>query len=99
MSTGQMSRGRTAPIMASQKGHVDVVRTLLESGNFENKPGKLDANKADVGGATAPYLARQSNHADIVRVLLESGEVEVNEAEKDGTARDPWPRAHGPWPT
>jgi ankyrin repeat protein len=52
--------------MASQQGHVDVVRVLVEHG--------ADINKAaNDGGATPLYIASYDGHVDVVRVLLEQG--------------------------
>ncbi|KAK4221984.1 ankyrin repeat-containing domain protein [Podospora fimiseda] len=50
---------------AAQKGHLEMVRFLLEKGAL------LDAPKH--GGATALWLACQEGHTDIVRLLLEAG--------------------------
>ena len=50
---------------ASEKGHVDVVRMLLEQG--------ADINKARDIGATPLYIASQKGHVDVVRMLLEQG--------------------------
>ena len=50
---------------ASQNGHVDVVRVLLEQG--------ADINKAKNNGATPLLIASQNGHVDVVRVLVEQG--------------------------
>jgi ankyrin repeat protein len=57
--------GCTPLHMASQQGHVDVVRVLLEQG--------ADINKAKNNGCTPLFMASQDGHVDVVRVLLEQG--------------------------
>ena len=52
----------TALFMASQNGHTEVVRWLLEAG--------ADANTVDHQGASPLYMAAQKNHDDVVRLLL-----------------------------
>ena len=49
--------------MASQEGHVDVVRVLLEQGAV--------IDNADDDGYTPLYVASQEGHVDVVRMLLE----------------------------
>ena len=52
----------TALFIASQNGHTEVVRWLLEAG--------ADANTVDHQGASPLYMAAQKNHDDVVRLLL-----------------------------
>ena len=57
--------GATAVLGASQNGHLEIVRLLLESGADK------DLTKND--GATALTIASQNGHLEVVRLLLESG--------------------------
>ena len=62
-------------MMASENGHLDVVRVLLDKGaEINNKTG---------GGTTALMIPSQNGYRDIVRALLEKG-AEVNTEENDG---------------
>ena len=54
-----------ASYIASLKGHVDVVRMLVEHG--------ADINKAKNTGATPLFMASSKGHVDVVRVLVEQG--------------------------
>ena len=58
-------RGVTALHVAAEKGHVEVVRLLLEAG------AKQDA--VDSNGATALHRAAKRGHSEVVRLLLEAG--------------------------
>ncbi len=60
---------------ASQKGHYDEVKLLLESGQ--------DVNTSDYNGDTALLEASLNGHCDVVRLLLEKG-ADVNLAAPDG---------------
>ena len=55
----------TALHLASAKGHVEVVRALLDKG--------ADAAAVDKRGSTPLHLASNGGHAGVVRVLLERG--------------------------
>ena len=50
---------------AAKRGQVDVVRSLIESGEDIDHRGR--------GGATPIYFAAQKGHADVVRLLAEAG--------------------------
>ncbi|KAI2501339.1 hypothetical protein MHU86_13137 [Fragilaria crotonensis] len=63
--------GVTALFIASQFGHVEVVRELLGEYN-------LDVNLRCIDGATALYIASQEGHAEVVRELLQHKQVDVN---------------------
>jgi ankyrin repeat protein len=52
----------TALGRASEDGHAEVVRFLIEAG--------ADANTVDYQGASPLYIAAQQNHGDVVRLLL-----------------------------
>ena len=59
------SNGRTALMLASQEGHCQVVRLLLERG------AKVDLQ--DSKGWSALMLACQAGHCEVAELLLESG--------------------------
>ena len=63
--------GVTALFIASQFGHVEVVRVLLGENN-------LDVNLQCPDGATALYIASQEGHVEVVRELLQHNQVDVN---------------------
>ena len=66
---GTQSIKNLALLNASGRGHLDVVRLLLENG--------ADVNAADISGNTALMRASENGHTDVVRLLLEKG-VDVN---------------------
>lgn len=55
----------TPLIIASQKGHFDMVKQLVEAG--------ADINAEDVSGETALYHANYNKHTEIVDYLLDHG--------------------------
>jgi ankyrin repeat protein len=57
--------GRTALLMASMYGHIDIVELLLKSG--------ANINKKDGNGYTALYWATARGFKNIIRLLLKSG--------------------------
>jgi ankyrin repeat protein len=63
--------------MASQNGHVDVVRLLLGAEGVE-------VNQANNNGYTALIMASNEGHVDVIRLLLGAEGVEVNQASNDG---------------
>jgi hypothetical protein len=71
--------GCTALILASQDGHVEVVRLLLARKGVE-------VNKSAQNGATALMVASQSGHVKVVRLLLARQDVEVNKTAQNGGA-------------
>jgi ankyrin repeat protein len=56
--------------MASQNGHIEVVRALLDKG--------ADVSSERDDGATALAMASQSGHPDVVQVLLGQGSKGTN---------------------
>jgi ankyrin repeat protein len=52
-------------MIASQKGHVDVVKLLLEKG--------ADVDASTDNGITALLVARKNGHADIAQLLEKAG--------------------------
>ncbi len=69
--------GFPALIVASQNGHIEFVRSLLEYGDIQDE---------DVW--TALMIASMRDHIEIVRLLLEYG-ADVNHPNKDGNLLDP----------
>ncbi|KAI2490607.1 serine/threonine kinase [Fragilaria crotonensis] len=68
----QDSYGATALYIASQNGHLEVVRELLQHDN-------VDVNlQCTDDGATALYMASQQGHLEVVRELLQHDNVDVN---------------------
>ena len=67
----QLDEGITALIIASSKGHVDVVRLLLQQSGVE-------VNARAENGATALVVASLAGYDDVVRELLRHSEVDVN---------------------
>ncbi|CAK9034684.1 unnamed protein product [Durusdinium trenchii] len=66
-----------APILfAAKRGHLEVVRLLLEAG--------ADQNAARQDGATALGATAFNGHLEVARVLLEAG-ADPNAARQDGT--------------
>jgi len=77
-SDAQDAHGRTPLHHASQYGHVDTIRLLIEA--------RADSNKANTSDGTTPLLrAAEKSHVEIVRVLIEAG-ADTNRARtSDGT--------------
>lgn len=68
--------GGTPLIMASGKGHTQIVKLLLSV--------KADVNTNLADGATPLYVASEQGHIKIVELLLSAG-ADVNTAIEDGT--------------
>jgi ankyrin repeat protein len=64
-------------LLASQNGHVEVVRLLLARQGVE-------VNKTARNGGTALMLASQNGLAEVVRLLLAHPDVEANRTSPDG---------------
>ena len=70
--------GGTPLILASNNGHLDVAKLLL------NEEG-IEVNKAKwYDGTFALYLACHLNHFKIVEILLKRDDIDVNKREDDG---------------
>jgi ankyrin repeat protein len=63
-------------LLASLRGHADVVKLLLAAG--------ANANAMIDDGATSLFLASEGGYGDVVKLLLAAG-ANVNAALKDGT--------------
>jgi ankyrin repeat protein len=78
-------RKQIALALASQHGHAEVVRLLLEAGVDPNKfnPEGFHA------GSTPLHQAVWENHADVVRLLVERGaRLDIRDTDHMGTALD-----------
>eukprot|EP00438_Fugacium_kawagutii_P033111 Skav219662 [mRNA] locus=scaffold1257:224834:230605:+ [translate_table: standard] len=64
-SAGVGQYDATPLLIASQNGHIGVVRFLVEAGSDMHKPNN--------NGATALYVAAQNGHIVVVRFLVEAG--------------------------
>ena len=60
---------------AAQKGHLEIMRLLIEHG--------ADPNKAKANGATPMHMAVQQGHLDIVKLLIEH-DADPNKAQPNG---------------
>lgn len=58
-------KGTTALMRASQEGHLEISRALINS--------KVDVNRKNHEGMNALMLASQRGHADIVLLLIKAG--------------------------
>ena len=61
--------------IASQQGHLEIVKVLIASGG--------SVNEADNDGATPLHIASQQGHLEIMKVLVAAGG-SVNQAAKNG---------------
>ena len=59
--------GDTALHKASQKGHIEVVRVLLEAGAW------ADVRRANEYGQSPIYRACEGKHMEVFRALVEAG--------------------------
>src|SRR5262249_49776306 len=66
-------RGRTPLIQAAIKGHLPVVKFLVERG--------ADVNKVDADGRSALLAAARDGHLSIVEYLIEYG-TDINQTDK-----------------
>ena len=73
----QNAGGRTPLLVASEKGHLEVVRLLL------SKEG-IDINKPAKNGLTPLIFASWKGHLEIVRVLLSKEGIDVNKPKNEG---------------
>ena len=71
---------RTALHSAASRGHLEVVKYLLEKGGAEVN------EKTNDGWTTLHYAARYG-HLEVVKYLLEKGGTEVNVKDNDGWIR------------
>ena len=71
----QRKDGATALMLASQKGHSDIVKILLTKNPHINTQGET--------GWTAFMLASRYNHVDVVKLLLERN-LDINMQKPDG---------------
>eukprot|EP00731_Ephydatia_muelleri_P032874 Em0024g418a len=67
--------GRSPLYMASQEGHLDVVKTLIEAG--------ANIHQAEKDGQSPLFISCLNGHLDIVKTLIEAG-ANINQATKKG---------------
>jgi ankyrin repeat protein len=78
MKSGKMAYMRTTPlIIASLKGHLPVVQSLVEEFGAD-VDGALD------DGSTSLYIACEFGQMDVVRCLVKEFGADVNKAKRDG---------------
>eukprot|EP01006_Ploeotia_vitrea_P026463 TRINITY_DN59445_c0_g1_i1.p2 TRINITY_DN59445_c0_g1~~TRINITY_DN59445_c0_g1_i1.p2 ORF type:complete len:143 (+),score=25.62 TRINITY_DN59445_c0_g1_i1:320-748(+) len=68
--------GKTALMFATSKGHVEVVKQLLQVG--------ANANKADDYGQRPLHRAAGKGGVEMVQLLVETGKADVNVQDKNG---------------
>jgi len=73
---GNHQYGNTALILASQNGHIEIVKSLLAKG--------ANINEKNLYGITALIWAISEGHIEVVKSLLANG-ANVNEKDKYGT--------------
>eukprot|EP00501_MAST-03F_sp_TOSAG23-6_P000745 GSMAST32.ASY1.ANO1.773.1 assembled CDS len=74
----QANRGGGTPlIIASERGHVEVVEKLLGVKGIE-------VNHAMEGGFTPLLIASEKGHEGVVQLLLNADRIDVNKADDDG---------------
>ena len=69
--------GETSLLFASQNGHLNVVKYLVEEG-------KAEVDKAKNDGQAPLYVASGKGHLEIMKCLVEEGEVDVDKARDTG---------------
>ena len=69
-------RATTSLLLASEEGHLEVVRLLCEAG--------ADKDKADEGGFTPLFAASLEGHLEVVRLLCEVG-ADKDKADQGGS--------------
>ena len=62
-------------LIASQQGHLEVVKLLIEKGIY--------INQTDSNGWNALHWASEKGHKEIVQILIEKG-IDINQTNKDG---------------
>jgi len=65
----QDKQRRTALMLASKNGHLDIVKTLVNAGAALN----LQGNKGGYGGNTALMYACRHGHLEVVKILVNAG--------------------------
>ena len=65
MNQAENNTGITPLCIASYKGHLEIVKLLIESGG--------SVNQAQNTGITLLWIASQEGHLEVVKLLIESG--------------------------
>ena len=68
------TNGSTPLWIASNIGHVDLIKLIIEAGGDVNQA----INQADANGTTPLGAASRDGHTEIVRLLLQQPNIDVN---------------------
>ena len=80
------NEGETAIILASQNGHIEIVKMLLKAGahvNVEEDEDAMDVEILNLDHHSALMMASYEGHTEIVKILLDAG-AHVNTVANDG---------------
>ena len=72
------TNGSTPLWIASNIGHVDLIKLIIEAGGDVNQA----INQADANGTTPLGAASRDGHTEIVRLLLQQPNIDVNVGQK-----------------
>ena len=81
-------RGKSALIWAGEKGHQDIVRSLVDH------PG-LEVNMKDEDGYTGLIWAADNGHLEAVREFLKHPDIEINAVDLEGHSALTWAADRG----
>ncbi|KAK4062778.1 uncharacterized protein Triagg1_9648 [Trichoderma aggressivum f. europaeum] len=81
--------GRTALGWASENGHADVVKLLLDTN-------RVNVNAQDVNGATPLHLASGRGHTSVMKLLVDRNDTDLNPRDVNGKTPLQW-ASEGDW--